>query len=134
MVAIPTSARECPVADGGDGVGNVDRSQEGAFTEHLIINSSDGVGDADFGQTLAARERPVVDVSNGVGDVDVGQVNAARERQIANGGDGVGCTVMGDGGGGVDAVDVLIDAIDLNVGSRGYGWQQESQQQEDRCH
>ena len=31
--------------------------------------------------------------------------------------------------GGLVAVDVVIDAVDLEVVGRGYGWQQEGQQQ-----
>ena len=47
------TARERTVANGSDGVGNIDVGQAGAVPKRIVSDFSDGVGDDDAGQAAA---------------------------------------------------------------------------------
>ena len=110
--------------------------------ERIETDKSYRVGDVDASQPRAAFERIVANLCYRIGDVDASQPRAVSERQDTDSSYRVGFSIIGDGGrdgywagvfiitksdAGVGALDVVTDAIDLEVVGRGGSWQQEGQ-------
>ena len=92
--------------------------------EHIGADGSDRIRDSDARQARAFIERSMVDECDKVGCSIIGHSLWYDNITTI-------CFICVASDRGVIAVDVIVNAIDLEVVGRGSGWQQEGQQEDD---